>query len=849
MELLAPVGDGEALKAAIAAGADAVYLGGKEFGARQYAANFDLTEIQAATELLHLHNKKIYITVNTLIADSEMERALSYLTEIYNSGVDAVIIQDLGLIDLCRRFLPQLNLHASTQMTVHNLEGAQFLKELGINRVVLARELTMNEVAAIATGSGIQIEVFVHGALCICYSGQCLMSSIIGGRSGNRGRCAQPCRLEYQLLKSETLLTATGPHLLSPKDLALLGMIPELDRAGVCSLKVEGRMKRPEYVYSVIKVYRKALDRYLGDPAHFQADPAEFAKLEEVFNRGFTTGYFGGNRNEQLMSYTRPNNRGIFLGRVASADHRSQQLTLKLETELDLGDEIEIWVSQGGRAAGPIRDLKRGDQIVPKASSGETVSFHFDSKAFPGDRVFKVFSAGNNQEIKQVLAPDNPMIKIPCRVEVEGESGKPLRIMYQDSQGNRGIGVSGVALQIARNHPLTLEVLREHLGRLGDTPFLLTEIQSEIPANLMLPLGELNRTRRQAIMKLTRLRLAKYYREPLNQPAISSRVIREKVPETELAPTSALLSVWVADPAGVVQAAKAGAKLIYAGGDEFTGLHWDQDRMRESIHRARQDGARLVIGLPRINREGQRKLWETVVKEAFDSEPDGVLVSDLGALRITLKESNLPVYLNFTLNLFNIFAVEGLAAIAGSRIRQVAVSPELTLKQILEFKLSNLRLDLECLIQGPLELMVSEYCPIPALSKKDGGCGNDCKQASYQLRDRIGLDFPIYTDQFCRMHLLNSMDHCLYQELNQFVKSLRHQDAKRQFPGLVLRLDLRTYQAPDVGRVVRFYQEALYTLEAGGRLSGPLEPELVIAELKAMTGRGITKGHYFRGVE
>jgi putative protease len=620
LELLAPVGDGEALKAAIAAGADAVYLGGKEFSARQYAENFDLAELQAATDLLHLHGKKIYVTVNTLITDSEIERAMSYLMEIYNLGVDAVIVQDLGLIHLCRRLLPRLNLHASTQMTVHNLEGAQFLKELGINRVVLARELTMNEVAAIVAGSGMEVEIFVHGALCICYSGQCLMSSIIGGRSGNRGRCAQPCRLEYQLLKDKNPLAAAGPHLLSPKDLALLGMIPELHLAGVCSLKVEGRMKRPEYVYSVIKVYRKALDRYLADPAHFQADPAEFAKLEEVFNRGFTTGYFGGNRNAQLMSYTRPNNRGVFLGRVVSADHRSQQLTLKLEAELDSEDEIEIWVSQGGRSAGLIRNLKQEDQPVTKASCGATVSFCFDGKAFPGDRVFKVFSAGNNQELKQGIDSGNPALKIPCRVEVEGEAGNPLRITYWDLKGNQGAAVSDVTLQIARNHPLTLEILREHMSRLGDTPYYLTEIQAGIPANLMLPLGELNRTRRQAMRELTRQALAPYARDPVVWPKNSRLLVnREKdesraTSEVKKDSTPVSFSVWVSDLAGVVTAAEAGAKLIYTGGDELAGFHWDQSKLREAIECGRQAGSRLVIGLPRIHRDGQRNLWGKALK-------------------------------------------------------------------------------------------------------------------------------------------------------------------------------------------------------------------------------------------
>ncbi|MGE5606402.1 MAG: peptidase U32 family protein, partial [Bacteroidota bacterium] len=316
MELLAPAGDWDALIAALAGGADAVYLGSKAFSARQYASNFDLERLKLATDLLHLHRKKIYVTVNTLISDTEMPEAINLLGQIYNIGVDAVIIQDLGLINLARKYLPELELHASTQMTVHNLAGALFLKKLGIKRIVLARELTKEEVGAIKRGAGMEVEVFIHGALCVCYSGQCLMSSMIGGRSGNRGRCAQPCRLEYRLFRGKEEIKTKGNFLLSPKDLALAELIPDLERAGVSALKIEGRMKRPEYVYTVVKTYRRLLNRFAESPDQYRIEPVEIRKLSETFNRGFTTGYFGGNRNREIISVSRPNNRGVFIGRI-----------------------------------------------------------------------------------------------------------------------------------------------------------------------------------------------------------------------------------------------------------------------------------------------------------------------------------------------------------------------------------------------------------------------------------------------------------------------------------------------------------------------------------------------------
>ncbi|HBF39995.1 MAG TPA: peptidase U32, partial [Firmicutes bacterium] len=321
LELLAPAGDWDSLLAALAAGADAVYLGGKLFNARQNAANFDLKQLQEAADLLHLHGKKIFITVNTLVAEKELPEALDYLGQLYNLGVDAIIIQDLGLIRLAHQYLPGLELHASTQMTVHNYEAAIFLKTLGIKRVVLARELTEQEVESIVCESNMEIEVFVHGALCVCYSGQCLMSSMIGGRSGNRGRCAQPCRMEYHLgFKGDQIIETPGSFLLSPKDIALIGDIPRLHRIGVTSLKIEGRMKRPEYVYQVTKIYRQALDRFFDDPAAFTISPREIQQLEQSFNRGFSNGYFGGNRNEDIMGFRRPNNRGVYLGRIINFD-------------------------------------------------------------------------------------------------------------------------------------------------------------------------------------------------------------------------------------------------------------------------------------------------------------------------------------------------------------------------------------------------------------------------------------------------------------------------------------------------------------------------------------------------
>ena len=323
IELLAPAGDMACLHAAVRAGADAVYLGAQQFNARRGAGNFTLGELEQACHYAHLRRVRIYLTVNTVVLQREMEQALELVRQAYRRGVDAFIVQDLGLAREMRRALPQAELHVSTQMNIHNKAGIAATAELGASRVTLARELTLGEVeelSAAARALDMEVEVFGHGALCICYSGQCFMSSLVGGRSANRGRCAQACRLPYELRNAAVrkALGAPGEHLLSPKDLCTIDLLPQLIDAGISSLKVEGRMKSPEYVQAVVGVYRAVLDRVLagGRP---EATHEERRVLSEAFSRGFTQAYLVGETGNDRMSYARPNNRGVLVGRVAFA--------------------------------------------------------------------------------------------------------------------------------------------------------------------------------------------------------------------------------------------------------------------------------------------------------------------------------------------------------------------------------------------------------------------------------------------------------------------------------------------------------------------------------------------------
>ncbi|MBQ1919938.1 MAG: U32 family peptidase, partial [Selenomonas sp.] len=359
VELLAPAGSREALIAAVESGANAVYLAGSQFGARAYANNFDEDGLREAIHFAHLRDVLINVTVNTIVDDTEIPALKDYLRFLRDAGADALLVQDLGVARIAREIIPDMPLHASTQMTVHSLEGVLALQEMGFTRVVLSRELSLKEIKYICANSDVEIEVFMHGALCVCYSGQCLMSSMIGGRSGNRGRCAQPCRLPYTLVDEQgqdVLGDKAGSYLLSPRDINTIDVIPDLIGAGVASLKIEGRMKRPEYVATVVSTYRAAIDMYLAGQ-DYRVDQSARDNLAQIFNRDFTTAYLVNRPGKNMMSDRRPNNRGLLIGRVTAYDWDKRLVTVKLSGRLALGDQVDFWVKVGGRVTATLSDM------------------------------------------------------------------------------------------------------------------------------------------------------------------------------------------------------------------------------------------------------------------------------------------------------------------------------------------------------------------------------------------------------------------------------------------------------------------------------------------------------------
>ncbi|MFZ5641756.1 MAG: DUF3656 domain-containing U32 family peptidase [Bacillota bacterium] len=866
-ELLAPVGSWEALVAAVQNGADAVYLGGKMFSARQFADNFDRDELLRAVEYAHIRGVRVFVTVNTLVADHELTELVDYLRFLYEIGVDAVIVQDLGVIRLVRRLLPGLKLHASTQMTVHNAAGVRLMQETGIERTVLSRELSLRDIVAIKQATGAELEVFVHGALCICYSGQCLMSSLIGGRSGNRGRCAQPCRLEYTLVDEKGKHLADpgqiGSHLLSPRDLNLIRHLPDLAAAGVDSLKIEGRMKRPEYVATVVRIYRRALDRALTvgqDPAVTESGAPgavvtaeEEKQLAQIFNREFTTAYFNNRPGRDMMSYKRPNNRGLKLGRVSGFSREKGMTEIQLEDTLRLGDGIEIWVTEGGRKGTEVNKIILDGRPVEEAGPGDRVLVPVEGRVRIGDRVFKTHDAALIREARQTFTSPQETKKIPLFFKVSAAVGGHLQIKVLDGEGRELTAEGAVTLEKAEKKPLTEEALLGQLDRLGNTPFAVGGLEADIEPGVMVPLSEINEVRRRVIAAMEEKRVAEKRPQPVNDAEFGEAMtavldIRFKKaaaqgqPDTAAAP---FLAAAVGSLEAVKQAAQKGADVIYYGGSLFASgsAAGRGQNLADDVRRAwdicSQHNAALTVRTPRVVQERDLPPVLGLLEFARDNGL-GVLIGNPGILKIAGEMGISRIQADFPLNIFN---CQALLWVKERGIRQAALSPELTLEQIKGIAGHGI-LPVETIIHGALPMMVSEHCVIgsvlggPGAAQEKGAsqaCGGPCAGRRCGLKDRMGITFPLRTDLFCRTHLYNAREMCLLE----YIKPLCQAGINS------LRVELEINDAGYTALVVSSYRAELDKyLNNPGAYRPPGEDHRL---LKALGGI-FTKGHYYRGV-
>ncbi|ODA39769.1 U32 family peptidase [Desulfosporosinus sp. BG] len=840
LELLAPAGGFEAFKAAVENGADAVYLGGKSFSARASAANFDLEDLQKAVRYAHERQVKVFVTVNILIADQEFQELVDYLYSLHEIGVDAVILQDVGVAELIHTILPEMETHASTQMTVNTSWGVQHLESLGFSRVVLARETSADEMKVIAKNTPLDVEVFVHGALCIGYSGQCLMSSFIGGRSGNRGTCAQPCRMTYQLVnkEKENLLTTKNPgeHLLSPRDLNLAEELAELKRIGIYSLKIEGRMKRPEYVATVIRIYRQALkrmeDQLEADAVGPLLTSSEHQELLQVFNRDFTSGYFRENLGAELMSYSRPNNRGTRLGRVARLE--SGRLSLKLEAALHSGDGIEFWTGRG-REGVTVGSIWRDQTEVEEGKPGETIQIEFFGMAQPGDRVFKTNDALLMEKARESFQEGREQRKGPLNMRLVGRVGDKLRLEVIESGRRVTVYSTGLA-QKALKRPLTWDYAFQQLGRLGTTPFWLNELELEIEEGTMLPVSDLNEMRRSAVEELLKevpcQRIARQtYRQRVEKWKQRLAEDRASLRETVIP----RISVAVSDKETLQAALKAGAKRVLIGGEHWRSRRgFSLEEIRNSFEICRKQGIDCAWRLPRILNQAQSSSLLLDLKKAaeWDRKPK-LMISNLGELEILKTvDENWPFEVDYSLNVFN---EASLAYFWRRGAKKVTLSPEVHHEQLAHLAKWPA---VELLAFGDLEMMVSEYCPIGSTlgGKKGERCAGTCVKEPHYLRDRLRYDFPVETDQECRMHLFNVKILNLYEELAQI----------RRMGISTVRLQLTRQTPEQVRQIVRLFVEAWDTLCENKKFSWTSEEGM--SELTSLFPEGFTKGHFFRGV-
>ena len=818
VELLAPAGNFEALKAAVEAGANAVYLAGNHFGARAYAGNFSNDELEKAVTFAHMRDVKVHVTVNTIVNDDEMAALAEYLKFLYKINVDAILVQDLGVAALAMQVVPEMSLHASTQMTVHSLEGVKALEKLGFERVVLAREMSLNEIRYICANSSAEIEVFMHGALCVCYSGQCLMSSMIGARSGDRGQCAQPCRLPYELVddKGVDLLEGNaGKYLLSPKDLNTIELLPELIEAGVSSLKIEGRMKRPEYVAVVVETYRKAIDRLRDNPDNYSATIEERRNLAQIFNRDFTTAYLEKPQGKQMISDSKPNNRGLLIGRISKIG--KDTISIKTNERINVGDQLEIWVKVGGRVTLTVSEFKvNGDICTVKVDKIGGVKLH--------DRVFKVFDAELTAHARRFFNSGAPVRKIPIVGKVHAKINKPfsLKIAVSNALTDTSVEVSSdFIIEPAKKNPTTINMINKQLDRLGNTIFEWNGCDYDVDDNIMIPMSVINDVRRRAIEQLENDRFERSKIRCISSNTYEMReAIGSKLSKSKATPYQAESIKLIAqvDSVDLIETAiEVGADDILFGGDSYYHRILTPADYRQAIEIVHLAGKNIYIATPRIVRNDEQSTIEEILTAV--GEADGVYVHNIATLNIAQRLTDLPIHTDYSLIAFNSQTLNLLHSVG---VKSVTLSPELTFEQVKSLARSS-PLPVECIVHGRAELMVSSYCVAGSFLGGVGEhkCSQPCKRQRFFLKDRKAALFPIVTDQFCRMHILNSKPLSMLPYVADFRKA-----------GIsAIRIDGRAMTATELANTVKDYSRTLHG------------EQLIESE-----DFDFTRGHYFRGV-
>ncbi len=704
-ELLSPAGNLLSVYQAVQNGAGAVYMGGKSFGARAFAANFTYDEMKQAIDYAHTYGVKVYITVNTLIYENEIKDVLEHIKVVYSLGADAIIMQDVGMITLARSCFPDIEIHASTQMHNHNDESLYFVWELGAARAILAREMDIGQIKNLTCG--IEKEVFIHGALCISYSGQCLVSAMTKGRSGNRGACAQSCRMRYKLLRGDEYQKQDGEYLLSTKDIALFEDIQKLLEAGISCFKIEGRMKPPEYVGHVTKIYAKLLENYgKGEPLSVNEDDIE--KLGRLFNRGFSKGHLFGNSGKELMGTLRPNHRGVPIGRVQSIG--ADRIRISLSGQLNQGDGIKFEQSDTGFICNKI--YKNG-RLVSSADQGDVIELDKKVGAEAGETVVKTSDIKLFDELQSYAGQR----KVVISGHITAIAGEPLSLEAADSEGH-SITAEGETVQRSRTSPTSEADIRESMGKLGDTPYIFGAFTIDGGGDIFIAKSSLNALRREAARRLTEARTALRPRRILEYSHIPAQNNDEQ--------SSPILHALIRTPKQFEVVKDMPIGDIYTGDKK---LYFDNKNKYKNL--------RLKTGR------------SAKVNEPYSGER--LLVTDNGGV-YSYRGKN-DMVLDHTLNVLNSYTA---AYFAGHGAKRIALSPELDTGQIEALIKGYERANgqapvLEAIVSARHELMVMQHCVISA--KKNCGL---CRRGSFCLEDLEGGRFPIATDGSCNNYIMNS---------------------------------------------------------------------------------------------
>ncbi|WP_071188398.1 U32 family peptidase [Trichormus sp. NMC-1] len=820
-ELLAPAGNWECAKAAVENGADAIYFGLDKFNARMRAENFTEADLPELMEFLHLRGVKGYVTLNTLIFPQELTEAQQYLKTIISAGVDAVIVQDVGICRLIRHLSPDFPIHASTQMTITSAAGVEFAKSLGCQLVVLARECSITEINKIQQqitqkNTSLPLEVFVHGALCVAYSGQCLTSEALGGRSANRGECAQACRMPYDLIADgEVVNLDNRKYLLSPQDLAGLEVLPELVKSGVTCLKIEGRLKAPEYVANVTQVYRKALDKIMKTNVEMfhetslQHKSSGLGKdqynLEMAFSRGLYTGWFEGINNQELVHARFGKKRGVYLGEVTRI--YNEQITVKLEAPVKPGDGIVF-------DCGHPETKEEGGRIYAVIQKGKDAILSFGKNNLNfrqiniGDKVWKTNDPELDKQIRQSYAGENPQFPKPINIAVYGEIGEKLIAIARDEFGNIVQVESEILVVEAHTKPLTTERIKEQFGRLGNTPFYLDTFINHLNGNIMLPVSELNRMRREIVSQLEELRKKPKFWQ-LNHHGKWQDLISSK---STTIPASPSLIILVRNIKQLKAALTADIKTVYC---EFENPRNYQEAVK--IVREYEEDVSIFVAPPRITKSGET--W--ILKQVRAANADGYLIRNYDQLEYFANERCVA---DFSLNIANPLTADYFKQ--RFNLERLTASYDLNINQLEALITNYPGQNFEVTIHQHIPMFHMEHCVFCAFLSTGTdytNCGRPCEKQEVKIKDRVGSEHILKADSGCRNTVYNGTAQTGAEYVQRLISlGLQH-----------LRIEFLNETPEQVIKTIDYYQQLL---------QGEITGSQIWRELKLQNQLGVTRG-------